>query len=50
MSLVLERLTLLYPEEHSDRDVKMAAHTRMDHQIGLGEGCHIGSHQDTRGN
>lgn len=34
MSLVLQMLTLAYPEEHPDRDVKMAAHTRMDHQIG----------------
>lgn len=50
MSLGLERLTLMYPEEQPDRDVKMAAHTRMDHQIGLGRGCQVGSHQGTGGN
>lgn len=50
MSLVLESLTLVYPEEHPDRDVKTAAHTRMDHQIGLGKGCQVRSHQGTGGN
>lgn len=50
MSLVLQMLTLEYPEEHPDRDVKMAAHTRMDHRIGLGKGCHTGSDQGTADN
>lgn len=36
--------------EHSDRDVKMTAHTRMEHQICLGERFQVGSHQSTGGN
>lgn len=37
-------------KECSDRDVMMAVHIRMEHQIGLGERCQVGSHQGTGGN
>lgn len=50
MSPVLSMLTLEYPEEYPDRDVKMAVPPRMDHQIGLGKRCHAGSHWGTAGN
>lgn len=50
MRLSLKRQTLVYPEEHPDREVSTEAHTRMDHQIGLGKECQVWSHQGTGGN